>query len=605
MSITSGLTPVRRYADGGSSFFNTFDKGELQRQNRLISERAKNRTPEETQAAFEALTPEEKARISDPYSFKEYGFDYTDPYEYATLPLYAAGPIGAAANKGIKAARIANKASKAGKKYKPSGIENILGSKSVAYGVPAATLAGQVGYELATEEEELEDDALDQATEDLDVVNANEKKDKSDPFFTQNEDGTFTSTESKLGKDKKLTKKEKGIMAMFAALESLGDSGSQSSSTPGYMIEGMGAATPEITRYEGGGIANIDPMMMAGGGIAKFAVGKEVVKKTAKAAIKKGKEGIEKLKKYKDGKAKAKAKADAKETGVTKDKPVDPRDSYIPEPLQPLLSGAAAIGKKVFSPSKYSSDTKQQIGAGLTSLIPAVVGATALTAYADRGKDEETPEAKTERLAKEAQDKLDAEYKERQEAREGLTSVADIHYARSLERAQEAGRTKPTFMDYLASFPASYGEKMSKDPEFAQQMMAGFAAMGKTTEGYVTRNAFTDFTQGAQEERIRQDEGTPDQLKMMQMLAAKPELADAYRKFNASTTPSDPTADLTQALSIEQAILSILYDGDPGRNDKVYDKAGNVVDKTVLLQLYREADGDYTEILKQVSKKSS
>ena len=136
-------------------------------------------------------------------------------------------------------------------------------------------------------------------------------------------------------------------------------------------------------------------------------------------------------------------------------------------------------------------------------------------------------------------------------------------------------------MDYLASFPASYGEKMKKDPEFAKQMMAGFAAMGKTTEGYVTRNAFTDFTQGAQEERIRQDEGTPDQLKMMRMLAAKPELANAYRKFNASTTPSDPTADLSQALSIEQAILGILYDGDPGKNDKVYDKAGNIVDKTV------------------------
>ena len=442
MSITSGLSPVRGYANGGMSEEEQFKDAMKEQGIAKLEEALGIRLPRGSEESEEALinnilgnvtdlpiqkrgdeytygdddgfsfyvNPEEEGagvrynkRFSDggiaayadgggvednldPYrlkeinqGFKDYIFDYTDPYEYATLPLYAAGPLGAVANKAIKAGRIANKASKAGKGYKPSGIENILGSKSVAYGVPAATIAGEVGYELATEEEELEDDALDQAKDDLNVVNANEKKDQSDPFFTQKEDGSFESTAPKPGKDKELTKKERGIMAAFAALESFGDSQSQSSSTPGYMIEGMGAATPEITRYQEGGIANMDPMLMADGGIAKFAVGGAAIKKTAKGIKKLAKDKLDKRAKNKAAKAKAKAKAkadkdkaakaeakaEAKETGVTKDKPVDPRDRYFPEPLQPALSGVAAFGKKVFSPSKYSPDTKQQIAVQL------------------------------------------------------------------------------------------------------------------------------------------------------------------------------------------------------------------------------------------------
>jgi hypothetical protein len=39
------------------------------------------------------------------------------------------------------------------------------------------------------------------------------------------------------------------------------------------MIKGTAINTPEITRYQGGGIADMvpqEPMMMAGGGIAQF-----------------------------------------------------------------------------------------------------------------------------------------------------------------------------------------------------------------------------------------------------------------------------------------------------------------------------------------------
>ena len=575
MSITSGLTPVRRYANGGGVEDN--------------------------------LDPYRLKEIGQ--GFKDYIFDYTDPYDYATLPLYAAGPLGAVANKSIKAARIANKIKK-GKKggkrqdvkvdeYKPSGIENILGSKSLAYGVPAATLTGEIAYELATEEEELEDDALDQATEDLDVVNANEDAEE----------------------------KEKTLLERLSGLSELGGMPDTPTMSQGYMIEGSGISTPEIRRYEGGGIANMMPIGMAeggsfdfsklsslggmpdtptmtpgsaiasanintpeikkgdpealrdvkkdfdefetdvesnyvnfaGGGIAKFAVGKEVVKKTAKAAIKKGKKGIEKLKKYKDGKAKAKAKAkadkdkaakakakaDAKETGVTKDKPIDPRDSYIPEPLQPMISGAAAIGKKVFSPSKYSPDTKQQIGASLTSLTPAAIGATALTAYANRDKNEKPPGTGSDT----------ATVPEIEES----NAMKDILYQNSLERATSAGRTEPVFMDYLASFPGSYTEKVGKDPEFARQMMAGFMAMMKPTEGYVPRNALVDFGEAAMAEEVRQEGEIPDQIKLMERFKDDPELLDAYKKFVKSQEAYDPMQEQKARAQIFSNLQEMIF----------------------------------------------
>lgn len=84
-------------------------------------------------------------------------------------------------------------------------------------------------------------------------------------------------------KKKNLLKKKKAIKGIGAFLESFGDSQSEYTGTPGFMIKGSGISTPEITRYQGGGIANMDPIMMADGGIAKFAPGGAV----AKAALKK------------------------------------------------------------------------------------------------------------------------------------------------------------------------------------------------------------------------------------------------------------------------------------------------------------------------------
>tara|TARA_Y100001938_G_scaffold141641_1_gene211723 strand:+ start:96 stop:1025 length:930 start_codon:yes stop_codon:yes gene_type:complete len=69
---------------------------------------------------------------------KNYIFDYTDPMDYATLPLYAAGPLGGAANKALKARRVAKNIKKA------SNLEKGLVNPVVSTGIPAGTLT----YEL-------------------------------------------------------------------------------------------------------------------------------------------------------------------------------------------------------------------------------------------------------------------------------------------------------------------------------------------------------------------------------------------------------------------------------------------------------------------------
>jgi len=85
-------------------------------------------------------------------------------------------------------------------------------------------------------------------------------------------------------------------------------------------------------------------------------------------------------------------------------------------------------------------------------------------------------------------------------------ALKDILKQKTMEIAMEAGRESPVFLDYVKAFPSSYMEKVSRDPEFAKQMMAGFLAMMQPSEGFVPRNAISDFGQAAMEEGARQED---------------------------------------------------------------------------------------------------
>jgi len=182
-------------------------------------------------------------------------------------------------------------------------------------------------------------------------------------------------------------------------------------------------------------------------------------------------------------------------------------------------------------------------------------------------------------------------------------SLKDIHYSRSMARAQEAGRDKPTFVDYVASFPGSYTDKLGKDPEFAKQMMAGFVAMMTPSEGIVERSGVADFGGGVLKEQARQEGEVPEQIKLMQAVQENPEILKAMRQLSTATTAADPVADAAAAQAVEAILLDYLYDEKPKKGDKVYDTKGNQLNKNILLKLYRDANGDLTEISKFISKK--
>jgi hypothetical protein len=533
MSITSGLTPL-------ISYLNTTDEGK----------------------------PKELKDYDQ--NFKDYIFDYEDPYEYATLPLYAAGPAGIIANRTIKAKRIADKA------YKPSGIESILSKPGVNVGIPAATLAGDVTYDLATDEEfmgdiktiaGIEDDALDQANEDLKDVNEKEEEEKEKSKLSQ------------LGE-------------ALSGLAALGEPGEMLS---GYMIEGTGIATPEIRRYEAGGIASLEPEMMADGGVPGFKKGIAVlIKEAAASATKKAKDAIKPKKKDKVEAKKKKSDTKKEETGVTKDKPEGP--GFLDFLPATYAAGITTAAKKAGDlASAAGRNVKPLTGAALGYGLPAagiIGGAKGLYDYfSDPTTDNNNNN----------DDSGDAAPVNIQES----DVLKDILYQNSLERATSAGRTEPSFMDYLASFPGSYSEKVGKDPEFARQMMAGFMAMMKPTEGFVPRNALVDFGEAAMAEQVRQEDATPDQLKLMKAFAADPQLLESFTKFNQATNPLSGE-ELADDISVVASLIKESLYGDAASKKSIFkfgstEKGENTpLSDLQIYQLYQSATGTPSERLSAV-----
>ena len=224
MSITSGLAPIRNYANGGD--INT------KRQNML----AKLGFPSGmTNEDLDAAIAEEE-RISSIASggnapktaddlkqdVKDYVFDYTDPLEYATLPFLAP--------------KFAMRGKKIFDAVRGSGSSLSQNLRGIGAYIGADVLARDVlGYENP-----FGDDALDQANEDLKKVNEKEEQKVADA-----EDKDDSSEEEE----------GKGIGALedqLAFFQGMMDPGEM---TGGNIIASSGIDTPEIRRYAKGGIA--------------------------------------------------------------------------------------------------------------------------------------------------------------------------------------------------------------------------------------------------------------------------------------------------------------------------------------------------------------
>jgi len=392
---------------------------------------------------------------------------------------------------------------------------------------------------------------------------------------------------------KELTKGQRGIKALAMLAEAYANSqNSGDTGTQGYMIQGRGISTPEITRYQEGGIANMDPMMMANGGIAKFADGsgkKGVIKRIIKSLKDKADQARDALNKAKKSETKKKPDTKKKETTEKKTKTEKAKEEVMRALPPEIVVPAAAIGRGTYSFGKKileKAGREGGMGRGAVRTIgyPALgygvydylsSDAANVTLPEDENKEDTTPEPKES------------------------NAMRDIHYAKSLERAQAAGRTEPVFMDYLASFPGSYTDKLGKDPEFARQMMAGFLAMMQPSEGFVPRNAIADFGQAAMAEGVRQEEGLSEQEKLLAMSDE-----DISRLQNLQAGGSKLTKESQLAAQMLLTKFKTILTGDEDGEVVDANNPGVLLNDISMLALMQETNEDPNELAKRIIRKT-
>jgi hypothetical protein len=588
--ITSGLEP-RRYADGdlvqkaldlGVTPFGMSDEEIMQ----AISQKQQVDDISGASADFEEAGGE---------GYKMFGkdgliFDYTNPVDYA-MAIPVAGWAGA----GIKALSTANKLRKLKKGADTLSKLNNPATRGIATGAFAADL----GYDLATDPEMKDifsNDAVDDAQEDLETV-TNDQKEKEEK---EKEDANLTNEEKE--KKKSFLEKMGQVFEAYGASQGVG---SAPAGIEGGMIKGTAINTPEITRYQGGGIAGMmpqEPMMMADGGIAQFSVG-GAVKKAIKVGIEKGIGVFNKAKKSASKETKKiKEERKVKPQSTKKSKSTDlalydeaaakaaaptRTRGYLDFLPAPIAGAGVAAGKGVGQAGRALYDLKKPLA------IPGALAATGLgiATYANSGDPEPTAEEIAKAKKDAAKAEADAAYKARQAAREGLTALPEIRAARALERAQESGRTEANFVDYIATFPASYTEKIGKDPEFAKQMMAGFIAMAKPTEGFVPRNAFVDFGEAAMKERERQEGEVPEALQTLQALQENPELKAAWDKNKrGEITPDKYLQTMAGLMNIAKDVVGSAIGRKIKPKENLVDANGLVVTGAELIKRYQEGD---------------
>jgi len=479
-------------------------------------------------------------------------FDPSNPLDYLLAVPFAGWAAG-----GIKALNTGNKLRKIKKGADVVSKANNPYTRGIATGAIAADIAldpeiQDIAKDIFT------NDALDDAAEDLEIVNANEEEEKP------NEEKPFD--------------KKKGLAAFAEFASQLGTS-------PGDTPEMTGGQFIPIRPFEAPGV-----MRMADGGIAQLADGG--VPRGKVAALKAGIKALAKKVTPKK-KPKTKKKADTKkETGVTKDAPEGPGALDFVDPYT-----AAAIRAAATKASDLSSAAKRNVKpiVGAIGTYGTLGGLGYGLGSALLGGDEETTETDLGPIATGGGDKdvLDAD-----------SSLRDFNYAKALERAQAAGRTKPTFVDYVASFPASYTDKLGRDPEFAKQMMAGFVAMMTPSEGIVERSGLADFAGGVMAEQARQEGEVPDQIKLLEAVKKNPELLKAMRQLNAEA--SDPMADANAIAQLKTLLLKDLYGKDAYEDDDVIleSSTGRELTDLELLQMYKDSGGNYNTVRANIMAKA-
>ena len=152
---------------------------------------------------------------------------------------------------------------------------------------------------------------------------------------------------------------------------------------------------------------------------------------------------------------------------------------------------------------------------------------------------------------------------------------------------------KPKFMDYLKVLPSSYSDKVSRDPDFAKKMIAGFLNMMRPVEGFVPVNSAVAFGDAYFGEETRQADMMSADSKLLDYLSDNPDMLKAYKQINASKAGYDiGKLDAVQA----QGVLTALRDAllrdipiDQQKNYMIRDKTtGKYVEAITIMGMAQE-----------------
>ena len=591
--ITSGLRPVVKLREGG--FPDLTGDGKVTQKD-ILRGRGIEGFAEGGDANSGFLNFQKTALDSGPNArdFTDFIFDPTDPVDYALLPLLFFPPAaiaarlikmgvkGAKLEKSLKKVEMLKNAEKTNRakltdlvKGDASPTELVAAANGLILGPTRQGVLGAAGQMTARNEVA---DLIPHDKSGVPVVGNKKYEGNITKMPITGQELYSYEARDELKKNPNIYREEgiqgyydfaKEVPSMVSEIsqEVSKDPGVLKNLVPEGILGVMGVDPEDFYVYEE------EPMEMARGGIAYLAKGGGA-KKIAPKIVEK----IKPKKRPANPKAEPKAAPAApKGSGPAIKKKIDESTPPI-EPIKPgaNVSPGSGSGRPFYKKKRY--------------VIPGIIGGASL--LPGDGDDEDRPltidpdKPYTPPVVVEPGDEVLSD--------EFSVIIKDNLIANGAE-VDDKGNfiKKPKFMDYLKVLPSSYSDKVSRDPDFAKKMIAGFLNMMRPVEGFVPVNSAVAFGDAYFGEETRQADMMSADSKLLDYLSDNPDMLKAYKQINASKAGYDiGKLDYAQAQGVLTGLREALLRDIPiadQQNYMIRDKTtGKYVEAITIMGMAQE-----------------
>ena len=591
--ITSGLGPVVKLREGG--FPDLTGDGKVTQKD-ILRGRGIEGFAEGGDANSGFLNFQKTALDSGPNArdFTDFIFDPTDPVDYALLPLLFFPPAaiaarlikmgvkGAKLEKSLKKVEMLKNAEKTNRakltdlvKGDASPTELVAAANGLILGPTRQGVLGAAGQMTARNEVA---DLIPHDKSGVPVVGNKKYEGNITKMPITGQELYSYEARDELKKNPNIYREEgiqgyydfaKEVPSMVSEIsqEVSKDPGVLKNLVPEGILGVMGVDPEDFYVYEE------EPMEMARGGIAYLAKGGGA-KKIAPKIVEK----IKPKKRPANPKAEPKAAPAApKGSGPAIKKKIDESTPPI-EPIKPgaNVSPGSGSGRPFYKKKRY--------------VIPGIIGGASL--LPGDGDDEDRPltidpdKPYTPPVVVEPGDEVLSD--------EFSVIIKDNLIANGAE-VDDKGNfiKKPKFMDYLKVLPSSYSDKVSRDPDFAKKMIAGFLNMMRPVEGFVPVNSAVAFGDAYFGEETRQADMMSADSKLLEYLSDNPDMLKAYKQINASKAGYDiGKLDYAQAQGVLTGLREALLRDipiDQQKNYMIRDKTtGKYVEAITIMGMAQE-----------------